>query len=88
MVRRSGLQRSMRWGREADSEPVLRFNERCRLISEVGNPLIALTKGAQPPPVQVMFFGAAPLHQGELALPLTPTSHLLSDFLIPTPLAS
>ena len=34
-------------------------------VSEVGAPLAMLARGAQPPPIQLIYYGAAPLHQGE-----------------------
>eukprot|EP00966_Prymnesium_polylepis_P042354 983905-Prymnesium_polylepis.1 len=54
----------MRWGPEEDSEPVRAFKERSALLAEVGAPLAMLARGAQPPPIQLMYYGAAPLHQG------------------------
>ena len=54
----------MRWGAEKDSEPVQAFKERSMLLAENGAPLAMLARGAQPPGIQLMYFGAAPLHQG------------------------
>ena len=65
VVRRSGLKRTMRWGAESDSDSVVAFRERCSLLTDIGAPLAKLARGAQPPPVHVGYFGAAPLAQSE-----------------------
>jgi hypothetical protein len=67
MIKRHKLDRTMRWGKEADSEPVRAFKERCATLSEIGTPLAMLARGAQPPCLQLLFFGAAPLRSGEPA---------------------
>jgi hypothetical protein len=59
----------MRWEKGTDAPPVVHFKERTLKLTEIGAPLALLARGAQPPPLQLMFFGAAPLHNGELADP-------------------
>jgi hypothetical protein len=65
----------MRWGKEKDSEPVRAFKERCANLSEIGYPLAMMARGAQPPRLQLMYFGAAPLRSGE------PANHTQPDCL-------
>ena len=64
VVRRAGLQRTMKWGPEEDSDIVVAFKERSSIISLLGAPLVELSKGAQPPRIQILYFGAAPRHSG------------------------
>lgn len=65
----------MRWGKEADSEPVQAYKQRCALLTELGAPLALLARGAQPPPIQLMYYGAAPVHSGKAYHSIARTVH-------------
>ena len=65
----------MRWEKGEDALPVVHFKERTSKLAEIGAPLALLARGAQPPPLQLIFFGAAPLHNGELADPQPDACH-------------
>lgn len=67
MVTREGLKMTMRDSKKRDAESpiVLAFKASMNQVREHAKPLLDIARGAQPPPVQLLYFMAAPTTQGE-----------------------